>query len=201
MTSSTTITIEVSPPPVLDRNGVIVSYRVSYRKEGAEIDDVMTMDFLFTGEDPQRLTLTGLDPGSAYMYSVQAATAVGAGQESFNRSFTTAGEGKSLRTTAATHTVTCACLLASVPCSPMAMNSTCLLSFLLPAQSVVNVTIQFLQQEYRVTESEGAVSVRITIGTDPLASTPVNLTIAPIDVNTTYRALGTVAKSPLITGN
>lgn len=83
----------------------------------------------------------------------------------------------------------------------MAMNSTCLLSFLLPAQSVVNVTIQFLQQEYRVTESEGAVSVRITIGTDPLASTPVNLTIAPIDVNTTYRALGTVAKSPLITGN
>ena len=119
MTSSTTITIEVSPPPVLDRNGVIVSYRVSYRKEGAGIDDVMTMDFLFTGEDPQRLTLTGLDPGSAYMYSVQAATAVGAGQESFNRSFTTSGECKSLRTTAATHTVTYACLLASVSCSPI----------------------------------------------------------------------------------
>lgn len=93
MTTSTTVTIEVSPPPVLDRNGVIVSYRVSYRKEGAGIDDVMTMEFLSTGEDPQRLNLTGLDPGSTYMYSVQAATAVGAGEESFNRRFTTAGQG------------------------------------------------------------------------------------------------------------
>ena len=201
LTSSTTVTIQVSPPPVLDRNGIIVSYRVSYRKEGAGIDDVMTMEFLSTGEDPQRLTLTGLDPGSAYMYSVRAATAVGAGTESFNMSFTTADEGKSLRAAAATHTVSNVCLLASPSCSPMAMNSACLLPFLLLAQSVVNVNITFLQQEYRVTESERNVSVSITVGIDPLATTPINLTIATIDVNTTYRALGTVARSPLITGN
>ena len=54
----------------------------------------------------------------------------------------------------------------------------------------MNVTIQFLKQEYRVTESQGKVLVGITIGIDTLATTPVNLTIATMEVNTTYRALG-----------
>ena len=56
-----------APPSVLDRNGVIVTYIVSYGKEGAGPDDVKERGFPSTGEDPQRITLTGLDPDSTYL--------------------------------------------------------------------------------------------------------------------------------------
>ena len=81
----------MSPPSVLDRNGVIVAYIVSYEKERAGPEDVKKREFPSTGEGPQRITLTGLDPISTYLYSAQAATAEGAGTASFQRSFTTAG--------------------------------------------------------------------------------------------------------------
>ena len=87
-----------APPSVLDRNGVIVAYIVSYGKEGAVPDVVKERDFPSTGEDPQRIILTGLDPDSTYLYSVEAATAEGAGTASFQRSFTTAGQGKAVST-------------------------------------------------------------------------------------------------------
>ena len=96
MTTSTTI--EVSPPTVLDRNGVIVAYIESYEKERAGPDDVKKREFPSTGEDPQRITLTGLDSDSTYLYSVQAATAEGAGTASFQRSYMTAGQGKAFST-------------------------------------------------------------------------------------------------------
>ena len=50
-------------------------------------------EFASTGEDPQRITLTGLDSNSTYLYSVQAATAEGAVTASYQRRFTTAGQG------------------------------------------------------------------------------------------------------------
>ena len=61
-----------APPSVLDRNGVIVAYIVSYGKEGTGPDDVKEREFPSTGEDPQRITLSGLDSNSTYLYSVQA---------------------------------------------------------------------------------------------------------------------------------
>ena len=67
-------------------------YIVSYRMEGMKASN-MTQVFPSTGEDPQRITLSGLDPGSTYSYSIQAATAAGVGKASFERSFTTAGQG------------------------------------------------------------------------------------------------------------
>ena len=87
-----------APPSVLDRNGVIVACIVSYGKEGAGPDDVRERDFPSTGEDPQRITLTELDSNSTYLYTVEAATAEGAGTASFQRSFMTAGQGKAFST-------------------------------------------------------------------------------------------------------
>ena len=58
----------------------------------------------------------------------------------------------------------------------------------------MNVTVQFLMQEYRVRESQGEVLVGITIAADSLTGTSINLTIATMEINTTYRALGTTLK-------
>ena len=49
-------------------------------------------------------------------------------------------------------------------------------------------------QEYRVRESQGEVLVGITIAADSLTGTSINLTIATMEINTTYRALGTTLK-------
>ena len=58
----------------------------------------------------------------------------------------------------------------------------------------MNVTIQFLMQEYRVRESQGEVLVGITIAADSLTGASINLTIATMEINTTYRALSTTLK-------
>ena len=49
----------------------------------------------------------------------------------------------------------------------------------------MNVTIQFLMQDYRVRESQGEVLVGITIAADSLTGTSINLTIATMEINTT----------------
>ena len=52
-------------------------------------------------------------------------------------------------------------------------------------------------QEYRVRESQGEVLVGITIAADSLTGTSINLTIATMEINTTYRALGTTLKTQI----
>ena len=99
---------------------------LSYGKEGVWPDDVKEREFPSTGADPQRITLAGLDPDSTYLYSVQAATAEDAGTASFQRSFTTAGQGKAFSTGSQAVAAVSASL--SLPSSSISLSVNSLLS-------------------------------------------------------------------------
>ena len=62
---------------------------------------------------------------------------------------------------------------------------------------MVNVTVEFLMEEYRVRESLGEVFVGIFIASEALTDTPVNLTITTMEKVTTNRAIGTFWGIPL----
>lgn len=65
------------------------------------------------------------------------------------------------------------------------------------ATPMVNVTVEFLMQEYRVRESQGEVLVGIFVESEALTDTPVNLTITTMEKVTANRALGTTQGIPL----
>lgn len=86
--SQSTITLEWQPPPVWDRNGVIITYRIIYQSL------LFNMNTIHVDGSQLFITLRNLHPFTAYNITLAAATIAGYGPKSPIITETTLQAGK-----------------------------------------------------------------------------------------------------------